>query len=582
MGSGRRIGRNASGMGGMSMQDPHSSRLMARNERICALTILGAGLTLRILYVFVMQFNSDEPQHAHVAWGWAHGLMQYRDVFDNHTPLFHMAMAPLAWMIGDRFDLLLWMRLAMVPLYIAMVYLTYLLAKTHLTRRRAIWAAVLTAFFTPFLEQSVEFRTDNAWALLFLAAVAIAVCAPLTLWRSFLVGIVLGTALGVSMKTTLLMACLGGAAVAMAFLSSNESARWLSSRRAWFNLIPMLMGLLLVPLAIIGWFYGQGALDDFYQGVIGHNMLPGLNGGLPAWRKWFYLPALCAFLFAVRKWARDSHPVYQLLLLTTGFCMLTVLLMWPLITRQDFTPIWPLFIILLMPWIDGRLAGSVESRLKERWPDFAVYAAVVLVGASEIAFGGCRVLQSAGHHRVQTRLACWKATLDLTGPGDTVMDPKGELLFRKRAVYWVFETVTCERMRRNLLPNTIDDALRANRVCVVYPRLSRYPQSSQDFIQDNYLSVGPILVAGKWLACTEGRAVFDVSIPADYVIFGTGQAARGLLDGRPYQGEVFLTPGHHEYVCAEGEKAPALVWAKAVAAGYAPKKLEPNERQGEI
>ena len=41
------------------------------------------------------QFDSDEPQHLHVIWGWVHGFVQYRDLFDNHMPLFQIVLAPV-------------------------------------------------------------------------------------------------------------------------------------------------------------------------------------------------------------------------------------------------------------------------------------------------------------------------------------------------------------------------------------------------------------------------------------------------------------------------------------------------------
>jgi len=40
-------------------------------------------LLLRIVSVFHYHFDSDEPQHLHVVWGWTHGLLQYHDIFDN-------------------------------------------------------------------------------------------------------------------------------------------------------------------------------------------------------------------------------------------------------------------------------------------------------------------------------------------------------------------------------------------------------------------------------------------------------------------------------------------------------------------
>ena len=47
------------------------------------------------------RFDSDEPQYMHVAWAWARGMMQYRNVFDNQMPLFHIFSAPLFFVAGD-------------------------------------------------------------------------------------------------------------------------------------------------------------------------------------------------------------------------------------------------------------------------------------------------------------------------------------------------------------------------------------------------------------------------------------------------------------------------------------------------
>ena len=71
---------------------------------------------LRVVYTLHYRFDTDEPQHLHVIWSWVRGRVQYRDVFDNHAPLFHLLLTPLAAALGERADLLVWMRLAMLPL----------------------------------------------------------------------------------------------------------------------------------------------------------------------------------------------------------------------------------------------------------------------------------------------------------------------------------------------------------------------------------------------------------------------------------------------------------------------------------
>src|SRR5882762_333097 len=62
---------------------------------------VGLFIVSRVVLAWHQTIGSDEPQHAHVAWAWVHGLVQYRDVFDNHTPLFHLVSAPLVALIGD-------------------------------------------------------------------------------------------------------------------------------------------------------------------------------------------------------------------------------------------------------------------------------------------------------------------------------------------------------------------------------------------------------------------------------------------------------------------------------------------------
>src|ERR1700692_2471357 len=91
--------------------------------------LLAAALLLRVAYVFAYRMNNDEPQHLHVVWAWTQGLLPYRDVFDNHAPLFHMLVAPLAAALGERADILTWMRMAMIPLSALTLWCTYLLGR---------------------------------------------------------------------------------------------------------------------------------------------------------------------------------------------------------------------------------------------------------------------------------------------------------------------------------------------------------------------------------------------------------------------------------------------------------------------
>src|SRR6266849_9837833 len=79
-------------------------------EFILAAVLFALLVALSIANVLHRDFNSDEPQHVHIIWGWTHGLVQYRDLFDNHMPLCHLLFAPLCALIRDRATSLFLMR----------------------------------------------------------------------------------------------------------------------------------------------------------------------------------------------------------------------------------------------------------------------------------------------------------------------------------------------------------------------------------------------------------------------------------------------------------------------------------------
>src|SRR5262249_7652114 len=60
-----------------------------------------------------------------------------------------------------------------------------------------------------------------------------------------------------------------------------------------------------------------------------------------------------------------------------------------------------------------------------------------------------------------------------------------------------------------------------------------------------------------------------VEVPQVYALFGATGAARGALDGAPWNGARRLVVGLHRYVPAPGEGRLALVWAPAIERGYA-------------
>src|SRR2546423_13035778 len=102
-----------------------------------SLSLIAAALATRVALIFRYRFDADAPQHMHVAWGWAHGLVQYRDIFDNHMPLFHILSSPLFALGGDDARLLFAARMLMLPLFVMAIALVWFITDALFGQRTA-------------------------------------------------------------------------------------------------------------------------------------------------------------------------------------------------------------------------------------------------------------------------------------------------------------------------------------------------------------------------------------------------------------------------------------------------------------
>src|SRR5687768_11850318 len=192
-------------------------------------------LVLRAVAFFNYRFDADEQQHLHVTWGWTAGLVQYRDYFDNHAPLFHLLTAPILALLGERRDILHWMRVPMLVLFAIVIWATYVIGRKLYDERVAVWSVVLLSLFPPFFLKSLEYRTDNLWTALWMIALVL-----LVRERSFFfTGLILGCAMATSLKTTLLVVSLGVAA-----LLARRGGQWLKAA----------IGFAIVPAALLVFF----------------------------------------------------------------------------------------------------------------------------------------------------------------------------------------------------------------------------------------------------------------------------------------------------------------------------------------
>ena len=553
-------------------------------ERFTLVALGAAMLGLRLPYVVAYPFDSDEPQHLHVAWAWTKGLMQYRDVFDNHAPLFHMLSAPLVALIGETPRILVLMRLAMIPLFALTLWGSFLLGRSLFGARVGLWSAVICGLSPTFFFKGLEYRADVLWAALWLLAIAVLCGGELRPRRAFCGGLLIGACLAVSLKTIMLLLALAIASAGVLALAPRPApddrrppsrARDLAACAA-----SALGGVVVLPLAIVFYFAARGALPDLVRGAVLHNMVPGVGIWGRSSRHLLTLPILALLLVAARAILRrfpgdGARVAFLLLLAGSQYVLLSTL--WPVHTRQDLLPFYPLLTVLLAGLLLARRPAAGEEgdrRGDGRWTWAAPRAAIVPFILALLELLVLPALSPIAAHGTAAEERLIAEVLALTGPDDYVLDPKGQAVFRNRPYYYALEKMTLERMARGLIEDTIPERCVATRTCVAPAALGGFPPRARRFLEDQYVVVGAWRVAGRMLERGTndgaGPIEFDLAIEARYAIVDARGQAGGILDGRPYSGPRELSPGRHAFTPEEGTGPLAVVWAQAIERGYSP------------
>lgn len=547
-------------------------------------------VVMKVLAIYHYRADSDETQHAHVVWSWTQGELQYRDVFDNHMPLFQMLCAPVMAMLGERADIIVALRWVMLPLFFASACCVYMLAETLFSRRIAPWVALGAAGLPKFLYTSTEFRPDQLWAFLWLAGLAVAVRGEFTVKRAALFGLLLGLCGAVSVKSTVLLGGLGVAtviAIGIAMIHGERPA-----------FIPMLGKLLVIgmvavipPLLTILYFARRGAFWNMYYCVFAHNVVPGLKRwGHISTYQWYFpvalpLAAICAYL--ISRQATDPRlAIRRTIILLTPWLYLALLMSYmPDITREDDLPYVPLTLLAGIPPV-------LWMQSKVRWPwvraRFFTWGLPALMFVELVCVWRTNPLRT---DRMKVTIRSIRDVLLLTTPDDYVMDADGNYVFRKRPYYWAFETVTKTRMRMGLIKQSLPEALEKTETKVCYMECAHVLPAVTRFIVSNYLpfdpSAGDMGVAGKSLgaAGADGSYTFDVQIPGSYAVVSEQGKTDGVLDGKPYSGAVRLDAGRHTFRRTAGGGRAAIMLDRAVADGFRPlfdasEKLLEDARNG--
>lgn len=517
---------------------------------------------LQVLYAFHWRVNSDEPQHLHVVWAWTQGLLPYRDVFDNHTPLFQMLSAPLLWLFGARADIVAWMRLGELPFWALALGCTWRIGRALFSPRAGLLAVALTALYPVFATRAIEFRPDLAWAALWLVTITVVIEGRLTLRRVFFTGAAAGCAISISMKSILLIGCFLFALLLVSILRAFDG-KPVALRKIVPLMSASIAGFALMPLSLAAFFAAHGAWQEMLYDVFRHNMVPGLGrwDGKP-WHIWILpaiLPLLCWLTIRLLRAAPDAVGSRRAVVLFSALTYWIALLgYWPLLTQQDFLPFFP----LLMVFVAGALIGLAQHG-RPVWSRGLIW--VLLVG--ELA------LLLSAHPPWSNRESAYARTLStvlvLAMPADTVMDCKGESIFRQRPTRLVLEGVTLRRLQLGWLRDDIPEHLQQTRLAI--RACGMLPPRTQTFLDRNYLAIGDrVAVAGMRLTNVPEAVPldFDLGVAAPYVALTDGGVFQGSIDGLAYHGPRVLAPGRHVLVSARVEPHVVLLWSRAFVYGF--------------
>jgi hypothetical protein len=510
---------------------------------VAAIAGIAAVAVLRIALILRYRIDSDETQHLHVVWAWSHRLLQYRDFFDNHMPLFHLLAVPLLRLAGERPETLLLVRLAMFPLFAAMALLTYRIAATCYAGRAAIWATVIGCVAPDFFLCSIEFRPDVLWAASWLASIAILVCKPLTPRRAALSGLALGIAAATSAKTSLLAFSLAVAAIVTLVIVGERLTAYIKFALAF-------AASAIVPVAAVAvYFFARGAWNSFIYCTFTHNIVASEH----PWRILYLIPAIAFIAAMTRRIARHeaSAGVRRrriFLFLIASIYGAALVSMWPVVETEHWLPFYPIFAAAVVPPHVPKRRGQTHRLL------FAILA---------IEFFWILHVSTPWRNHTIPAMTLIQQAMTLTTPAESVIDLKGEIVFRRRAFYYVLEKLTRKAISKGRIHDTIAaDILRTHTMVSVPDNLS-FPLDGRAFLARNFVRTGCVRVAGMMVNGHE----FRIEIPGHYSLLSDHADFNGTLDGTPYAGPRFLAAGIHTIDAAQRS---AVVWRRAAALGFSP------------
>jgi len=185
----------------------------------------------------------------------------------------------------------------MIPIWLFVCAATFIIARRFYTPRIAAWSVLLLNLFPAFFLKSIEYRTDNLWVGFWMAAFLVLTGGALTKRRMFAVGLLLGLATCVSLKTSLLLVSLLLAGIAL-WCFTVRPRSW---RNAALIILPALLGLVIVPSIVAIAFARLGAWPELLYCNFTFNELISKSRPHAATIRLFYPIALAAIFYVARR-----------------------------------------------------------------------------------------------------------------------------------------------------------------------------------------------------------------------------------------------------------------------------------------
>lgn len=521
-----------------------------RVRDLLPLSIVLALVLARAWFLFRYPVDSDEAQHLHVIYGWLNGEIPYRDRFDNHTPLFHLLFIPFAAWAGETPDVVLWARVAQIPLSFLLPALVLWLGVRLFDRRTALWGTALSLAFADWSLKSLEFRPDVLWTGLWLAALIVLARSERGRagGRFFGVGLILGAALTASIKTTFLgVGLLFGWGIT--WLAVRDFREQFPPRRIVLGMVAGGAGFLVVPAIVFGGFIleGAGAAMKFCLFEVNRPDPPG-------WRAlWFLLGmpiASALVLWQAGRW-HEYRGVRVAILLSAAAYALLVAGFSPSSKKQTFLPAYPVLFL--------GLAAATE-RLRGR---------DVVLGAACVGLAVHQVFEATPwRDGMAPQRELLADVLALSRPGEAVMDLKGETVFRDRPVYLAYVLATTRGVEAGRLEDAKAETLFSMSAVAAVRDGAGFPGQMRKFLKDFYVPAGagwlrvpgqvlkPSWENGDWIERV------DVPVAGEYVI---------LKDGECVDEVVVSNPGPQVFNFGTDRSRRLLYWKRAWEAGYPPK-----------